>query len=71
MSLSKWDRLETALETQVEYSSQGVIALILFYALILIAVVLLPIITGVTLGLPNTQLKYAIQGTILSASDGV
>jgi hypothetical protein len=55
----------------VEYSSQSVISLILFFSLVLVVVILLPIITGVTLGIPNSQLKYSIQGTLIQTADGV
>jgi hypothetical protein len=48
-----------------EYSGSGTVALILFYVVLFVAVLIVPIVTGVSLGLPNVELKYNLQGTIL------
>lgn len=47
-----------------DYSGMGTAALILFYAVIFIALLIVPIVTGVSLGLPNKELRYNLQGTI-------
>jgi hypothetical protein len=48
-----------------DYSGLGQTAVILFFAALIIGVILLPIITGVSLAIPNEKLKYAVQATII------
>lgn len=50
---SNLDALVAKWTLEPEYSPTATVAIVLFYALLLIAIVLIPIITGITLGIPN------------------
>jgi hypothetical protein len=51
-----------------DYSGLGQSAIILFYAAAVIGILLIPIITGVSLGIPNQRLKYQVQATIVQGA---
>lgn len=56
------------MERSKDYSGMGTVALILIYAVLFIAVLIVPIVTGVSLGMPNKELRYNLQGTILQGA---
>ena len=43
-----------------DYSEMGHASIILFYAAVIVVILLVPIITGVSLGVPNKQNKFGI-----------
>jgi hypothetical protein len=43
-----------------DYSGLGQSAIILFYAAAVVGLLLIPIITGVSLGIPNERLRYSV-----------